>query len=74
LDHHQQQQHYNTKAETSTTTTTSQHKGWSIININTRLEIFSTKMASQQHHHKDENIQHEAGNIHHEAGITTTST
>jgi hypothetical protein len=32
-----------------------------------KLEIFSTKMASQQH-------QHEARNLQHEAGITTTST
>jgi hypothetical protein len=51
----------------SSTTTTSQHVGWSIININTRQEIFSTKLASQQH-------QHEAGNLQHEVGITTTST
>jgi hypothetical protein len=31
------------------------------------IEIFSTKLASQQH-------QHQAGNLQHEAGITTTST
>jgi hypothetical protein len=30
------------------------------------MEIFSTRLASQQH-------QHEAGNLQHEAGITTTS-
>jgi hypothetical protein len=47
------------KAGASSTTTTSQHEGWSIIDINTRLEIFSTKLASQQHQH--------------EAGISTTS-
>jgi hypothetical protein len=39
-----------------------------------KLEIFSTRLASQQHLHKDGNIQHEDGNIHHEAGIITTST
>jgi hypothetical protein len=43
-----------------------QHKGWSIINISTRLEIFSMKLASQQH-------QHEAGNLRHKVGISTTS-
>jgi hypothetical protein len=26
---------------------TTQHKGWSIINISTRLRVFSTKLASQ---------------------------
>jgi hypothetical protein len=82
LIQHQQQQYHSTKAGASSTTTASQHEGWSIININigwhlqheaehlinisTRLEIFSTRLASQQH-------QHEAGNIQHEAGITTTS-
>jgi hypothetical protein len=30
------------------------------------MEIFSTKLASQQHHHED-------GNLQHEAGISTTS-
>jgi hypothetical protein len=33
----------------------------------TKLEIFSIRMASQQH-------QHEAGNLQHKADITTTST
>jgi hypothetical protein len=32
-----------------------------------KLEIFSTKLVSQQH-------QHEAGNLQHEVGIKTTST
>jgi hypothetical protein len=32
-----------------------------------KLEIFSTRLTSQQH-------QHEAGNLQHEVGITTTST
>jgi hypothetical protein len=32
-----------------------------------KLEIFSMKLASQQH-------QHEAGNLQHKAGISTTST
>jgi hypothetical protein len=41
-------------------------RGWHHNNISTKLEIFSTRLASQQH-------QHEAGNLHHEAGITTTS-
>jgi hypothetical protein len=45
------------------------------------VEIFSTKLASQQHQHEAGNLQHEAGisttseeagNIHHEAGISTT--
>jgi hypothetical protein len=67
LEHHQQQHHHNTKVGASSTTTTSQHEGWSIININTRLEIFSMKLASQQH-------QHEAENLQHKAGISTTST
>ena len=49
------------------TTSTSQHEGWSIININTRMEIFNMKLASQQH-------QQEVGNHQHEAGISTTST
>jgi hypothetical protein len=31
------------------------------------MEIFKTRLASQQH-------QHEAGNLQHEAGISTTST
>jgi hypothetical protein len=55
------------KVGASSTTTTSQHEGWRIININTRMEIFSVKLASQQHQHK-------AGNLQHEAGISTTST
>jgi hypothetical protein len=55
---HQQQKHHNTKAGASSSTTTSQHKGWSIININTRLEIFNMKMTSQQHQHEAGNIQH----------------
>jgi hypothetical protein len=46
----------------TSTTTTSQHEGWSIININTSLEIFNSKLESHQH-------QHEAGNIQHEASI-----
>jgi hypothetical protein len=67
LIQHQQQQHHTTYAGATSTTTTSHNEGWSIINITTRLEIFSTKLASQQH-------QHEAGNLQHEAGISTTST
>jgi hypothetical protein len=59
--------------------------GWSIINISTRLEIFSTRlnhnninmkleifstrMASQQHQHEAGNLQHEGSTL----GITTTS-
>jgi hypothetical protein len=35
--------------------------------MNTKLEIFSTRLASQQH-------EHEAGNLQDKAGITTTST
>jgi hypothetical protein len=62
---HQQQQDHNTKVRASSTKAASKHEGWSIININTRLEIFSTKLASQQHQHKD-------GYLQHEVGITTT--
>jgi hypothetical protein len=40
---------------------------WHLNNINMKLEIFSTRLASQQH-------QHEAGNLQHKDGITTTST
>jgi hypothetical protein len=59
LIQYQQLQYHNTKVGASSTTTTSQHEGWSIINISTRLEIFNTKLASHQHQH--------------EVGITTTS-
>jgi hypothetical protein len=41
-------------------------RSWHLININTKLEIFSTRLASQQH-------QHEGGNLQHEAGISTKS-
>jgi hypothetical protein len=54
-----------------TTTSTCNHKSSTQVchhnNINTKLEIFNTRLASQQH-------QHEVGNIQHKAGITTTST
>jgi hypothetical protein len=47
------------KVGASTTTTTSQHEEWSIINnINMKMEIFSARLASQQHQHKDGNLQH----------------
>jgi hypothetical protein len=39
-------------------------QSWHHNNISTKLEIFSTRLASQQH-------QHEVGNIQHKAGITT---
>jgi hypothetical protein len=42
-------------------------KAGAFINISTRLEIFSTKLASQQH-------QHRAGNLQHEASINKIST
>jgi hypothetical protein len=66
MQHQQQQhrQHHNTKAGA---TILSQHEGWNHININTKLEIFSTRLEPHQH-------QHEAGNIQHKAGISTTST
>jgi hypothetical protein len=50
LIHHHHQKHH--KADTTSKTTISQHKGWSIINISTRLRVFGTRLASQ----------HEAGN------------
>jgi hypothetical protein len=50
LEHHQQQQQHRMKAGASSTTTTSHHEGWSIINIITRLRVFSTRLESQ---HKD---------------------
>jgi hypothetical protein len=67
MENHQQKQHHNTKAGASSTIVASHHEGWSIINISTRLEIFSMKLASQQHRHKD-------GNLQHEVDISTTST
>jgi hypothetical protein len=33
-------------------------QGWHHININTKLEIFSTRLASHQHQHEAENLQH----------------
>jgi hypothetical protein len=65
LEHHQQKQHKSMKVGPSSTTIESQHEEWSIINISIMLEIFSTKLASQQHQHK-------AGNIKHQVGISTT--
>jgi hypothetical protein len=65
----------------SSITETTQHKSWSIINISTRLRVFSTRLATQYH-------QHEAGitvrywkhiiiNMklasHHEVGNTSSS-
>jgi hypothetical protein len=58
-------------------------RSWHLNNINTKLEIFSTRLASQQHQHETGNLQHEvasqqhqheAGNLQQKAGITTTST
>jgi hypothetical protein len=60
----EKQHHHNTKAGE---TTSSQHEGWSIINISTKLEIFITKLASHQH-------QHEVGNLQPKDGVTSTST
>jgi hypothetical protein len=34
---------------------------WHLNNISTKLEIFSMRLASQQHQHKVGNLQHEAG-------------
>jgi hypothetical protein len=70
LIQHHQQQHHNTKVGASSTSTLgwkSSAQSWHLNNISTKLEIFSTKMASQQHQRK-------AGNLQHEADITTTST
>jgi hypothetical protein len=69
LIQHQQQQHHHTKAGASSTSTLSwksSTRSWHIINISTKLEIFSTKLASYQH-------RHEAGNLQYKAGISTTS-
>jgi hypothetical protein len=35
------------KAGASSTTTKSQHEGWSIINISTRLRVFNMRLESQ---------------------------
>jgi hypothetical protein len=67
LIQHQQQQYHSTSAGASSTSAVSQHECWSIINISTRLEIFSMKLAFQQHQHK-------AGNLQHEASINSIST
>jgi hypothetical protein len=71
MEHHQHQQAGNLQHEAGIINITlswkSSARSWHLINISTKLEIFSTKLASQQH-------QHEAGNLQHEAGITTTST
>jgi uncharacterized alpha/beta hydrolase family protein len=53
-------------SSTSTLSWKSSAQSYHLININTKLEIFSTKLASHQHHH-------EAGNIQHEADISSTS-
>jgi hypothetical protein len=67
----QQHQHEAGNLDKAGITTTSagwksSARGWHHNNINTKLEIFNTRLASQQH-------QHEAGNLQHKAGITTTS-
>jgi hypothetical protein len=86
LIQHQQQQHHSTKAGASSTSALSWKSSarswhlinistkleifstsWHLNNISTKLEIFSTRLASQQH-------QHEAGNLQHEASISTTLT
>jgi hypothetical protein len=33
-------------------------QGWHLNNISTKLEIFSTRLASQQHQHEAGNLQH----------------
>jgi hypothetical protein len=40
-----------------------------------KLEMFSTKLASQQHQHEvaSQQHQHEVGNLQHKAGITTST-
>jgi hypothetical protein len=64
------------KADISTTSIRSWKSSaldWNHNNINTKLEIFSTRLESQQHRHENGNLQHatsqehqhEAGNIHH---------
>jgi hypothetical protein len=63
-------QHHNTKDGTSPTSVLgwkSSARSWHLNNISTKLELFSTELASQQH-------QHEAENLQHEVGITTTLT
>jgi hypothetical protein len=57
------------KAGTSSTSALgwkSSARSWHLINISTKMEIFSTNLASHQH-------QHEVGNLQHEVGISTTS-
>jgi hypothetical protein len=41
-------------------------RSWHLNNISTKLEIFNTRIASQQQQHKARNLQHKVG-------ITTTS-
>jgi hypothetical protein len=60
------------QAEASITTTSSRGwkysaRGWHHNNINMKLKIFSTRLASQQHYH-------EAGNIQHKDGINKINT
>jgi hypothetical protein len=52
--------------KSSTRSWKSKARGWHHNNISTKLKIFSTRLASQQH-------QNEARSLPHEAGITTTS-
>jgi hypothetical protein len=59
MERHQQQKHHITKVGASSTSTLgwkSSARSWHLNNISMKLEIFSTRLASQQH-------QHEAGNI-----------
>jgi hypothetical protein len=43
---------------TSTGSWKSSTRGWHLNNINTKLEIFNTRLASQQHQHEAGNLQH----------------
>jgi hypothetical protein len=61
LEHQQQQQCHSMKVGASSTSTLGwkySARSWHLNNIITKMKIFSTKLASQQHQHADGNIQH----------------
>jgi hypothetical protein len=63
--------YYNTNTSSSSITTTTQPKGWSIININTGLRVFNTRLESQ-HEAGNTSSQHEAGtSSQHEASTSS---
>jgi hypothetical protein len=78
VGNHQHEASISTK---STRRWKSSAQSWNLNNIDTKLEIFSMRLASQKHNTKleifntrlaSQQHQHEAGNLQHKAGITTT--